>query len=78
MSPNPVTKRLVKAVVALELLGLFGVYGLFHTMNSSRDFRNTVNRRFPSILEVYYQSNEWAGVNGIREGDHEAWSAKQD
>ncbi|XP_039980907.1 uncharacterized protein LOC120788820 isoform X1 [Xiphias gladius] len=42
------------------------------------DFRNTMNRRFPSILEVYYQSNEWAGVYGIRERDHEAWSAKQD
>nr|XP_019965230.1 PREDICTED: protein CEBPZOS [Paralichthys olivaceus] len=78
MAPPPRTSRLLKALVAVELLGLCGAYGLFHMMNNSRDFRNTVNRRFPSILEVYYQSNEWAGVNGIRERDHEAWSTKQD
>ncbi|XP_060947701.1 protein CEBPZOS-like [Limanda limanda] len=78
MSARPVMKRLMKAVVAVELLGLCGAYGLFHKMNDSRDFRNSVNRRFPSVLEVYYQSNEWAGLNGIREGDHEAWSAKKD
>lgn len=72
-----VAKRLLKAVIVVELLGVFGAYGLFHVMDSSRDFRNKVNRRFPSILEVYYQSNEWAGVYGIRESDREAWS-KQD
>lgn len=30
------------------------------------------------FLPVYYQSNEWAGVYGTRERDHEAWSTKQD
>ncbi|KAK2855862.1 hypothetical protein Q5P01_004597 [Channa striata] len=72
------TKKFLKGVIVLELLGVFGAYSLFHMMNNSRDFRNTMNRRFPSILEVFYQSNEWAGVYGIRERDHEAWSAKQD
>uniref|UniRef100_A0A3Q3QM32 CEBPZ opposite strand n=1 Tax=Monopterus albus TaxID=43700 RepID=A0A3Q3QM32_MONAL len=71
---EPLAKKLMKAVIALELMGVLGAYGLFLMMNSSRDFRSTVKRRFPSILEVYYKSNEWAGVYGIREGDHEAWS----
>ncbi|XP_030261353.1 protein CEBPZOS [Sparus aurata] len=74
----PLAKKLMKGVIVLELVGVFGAYGLFHMMNNSRDFRNTMNRRLPSVLEVYYQSNEWAGVYGIREGDHQAWSAKQD
>ncbi|XP_029281107.1 protein CEBPZOS-like [Cottoperca gobio] len=81
MPPNPLAplaKKLMKGVIALELLGVLGVYGLFHKMNDSQDFRNTMNRRLPSILEVYYQSNEWAGVYGLREKDHEAWSAKRD
>ncbi|CAM9132877.1 unnamed protein product [Lampetra planeri] len=81
MSPKPLeplAKKLLRAVVVLELLGVFGAYGLFHMMNSSRDFRSTMNRRFPSILEVYYQSNEWAGVYGVREGDRDAWSDKHD
>ncbi|KAL3979354.1 protein CEBPZOS [Maylandia zebra] len=81
MSPKPLeplAKKLMKGVIALELLGVLGAYGLFHTMDTSRDFRNTMNRRFPSILEVYYKSNEWAGIYGIRERDQEAWSAKQD
>ncbi|XP_026174341.1 protein CEBPZOS isoform X4 [Mastacembelus armatus] len=75
---EPLAKKLMKGVIALELLAVVGVYGLFHMMNNSRDFRSTMNRRCPSILEVYYQSNEWAGVYGIREGDHEAWSSKHD
>ncbi|KAM3861595.1 protein CEBPZOS-like [Diretmus argenteus] len=75
---EPLAKKLFKGLVALELLGVFGAYALFHKMNTSQEFRNTMNRRFPSVLEVYYQSNEWAGVHGVRERDHQAWSAEQD
>ncbi|KAM7395905.1 hypothetical protein PAMA_007264 [Pampus argenteus] len=75
---EPLAKRLFKGLIAVEVLSVFGVYGLFHRMNNSQDFRSTMNRRFPSILEVYYQSNEWAGVYGIRERDREAWTATQD
>uniref|UniRef100_A0A3B5ATF9 CEBPZ opposite strand n=1 Tax=Stegastes partitus TaxID=144197 RepID=A0A3B5ATF9_9TELE len=75
---DPLAKRLMRGVIALELVGVFGAYGLFHAMNNSQDFRNTMNKRFPSILEVYYKSNEWAGIPGIRERDHEAWTAKQE
>ncbi|XP_075939944.1 protein CEBPZOS-like isoform X1 [Anarhichas minor] len=49
---EPLAKKLMKGLIALELLGVFGAYGLFHKMNSSQDFRNTMNRRFPSVLEV--------------------------
>ncbi|XP_061563450.1 protein CEBPZOS-like [Cololabis saira] len=80
MSPRPfadVARRMMKGVIVVELLGVIGAYALFHKMNDSRDFRSTVSRRFPSILEVYYQSNEWAGVYGVREQDQEAWSSKR-
>lgn len=72
-----VSKRLLKAVIVVELLGVFGAYGLFHWMNNSQDFRSKMNRRFPSVLEAYYLSNEWAGVHGARERDREAWSKQQ-
>ncbi|XP_070705158.1 protein CEBPZOS-like [Pempheris klunzingeri] len=75
---EPLAKRVMKGVIVLELVGVFGAYGLFHMMNNSQDFRNTMNRRFPSVLEVYYQSNEWAGINGLREKDQDAWAAKRD
>ncbi|XP_034383598.1 protein CEBPZOS-like [Cyclopterus lumpus] len=74
----PLAKKLMKGLIALELLGVFGAYGLFHKMNDSQDFRNTVNRRFPSVLEVYYQSNEWAGLHGARERDREAWAVQRE
>ncbi|KAM4633866.1 protein CEBPZOS-like isoform 1-T2 [Polymixia lowei] len=48
---EPLAKRLFKGVIVLELLGVFGAYGLFHMMNTSQEFRNTMNRRFPSVLE---------------------------
>ncbi|NWT10262.1 CEBOS protein, partial [Vireo altiloquus] len=37
------------------------------------DFRYTMQKRFPSILEVYYKSNEWSGIHGIREDDQMTW-----
>uniref|UniRef100_A0A8C6Z5H6 CEBOS protein n=1 Tax=Nothoprocta perdicaria TaxID=30464 RepID=A0A8C6Z5H6_NOTPE len=40
---------------------------------SFSDFRYTMQKRFPSILEVYYKSNEWAGIHGIRENDRMTW-----
>ncbi|NWS68170.1 CEBOS protein, partial [Crotophaga sulcirostris] len=40
---------------------------------SSPNFRYTMQKRFPSILEVYYKSNEWSGIQGIRENDQMTW-----
>ncbi|KAK1171941.1 protein CEBPZOS-like [Acipenser oxyrinchus oxyrinchus] len=75
---EPFARKIFKGVLLLELAGVVGAYCLFQRMNTSQDFRNTMNRRFPSILEVYYKSNEWAGIYGIREKDHEAWSSKNE
>ncbi|KAA8582929.1 hypothetical protein FQN60_015475, partial [Etheostoma spectabile] len=55
---EPLAKKLMKGVIALELLGVFGAYSLFHMMNNSQDFRSTVNRRFPSVLEAK-GSSDW-------------------
>ncbi|NXB97354.1 CEBOS protein, partial [Vidua macroura] len=38
-----------------------------------QDFRYTMQKRFPSILEVYYKSNERSGIHGIRENDQMTW-----
>uniref|UniRef100_A0A4W5QVG8 CEBPZ opposite strand n=1 Tax=Hucho hucho TaxID=62062 RepID=A0A4W5QVG8_9TELE len=79
MAPKPLAplaKRLFKGVVLLEVAGVLGAYGLFHKMNTSQDFRNSMNNMLPSVLEVYYKSNEYAGVYGIREKDLEDWSKK--
>ncbi|XP_072906650.1 protein CEBPZOS-like isoform X2 [Hemitrygon akajei] len=75
-SMEPIAIRIFKGVILLEVAGVMGAYWLFHRMNTSQEFRYKVNKRFPSILEVYYKSNEWAGVYGIRELDQETWSSK--
>ncbi|XP_077408286.1 protein CEBPZOS-like [Vanacampus margaritifer] len=72
MSPKPLSK-LFKGIIIVELVGVCGAYALFHTMNTSQDFRSTMKRRFPSILEVYYKSNELAGVHGVRQRDQLDW-----
>ncbi|XP_066532778.1 protein CEBPZOS-like isoform X1 [Hoplias malabaricus] len=71
---EPIARRIFKGIILLEVAGVFAAYGLFHKMNSSRDFRGTMNKYFPSVLEVFYKSNEWSGVYGVRESDQEAWS----
>ncbi|OCT79920.1 hypothetical protein XELAEV_18026733mg [Xenopus laevis] len=75
---EPLAKKIFKGVIFLEVAGVFGAYTLFHKMNASQDFRHTMNRKFPSVLEIYYKSNEWAGIYGIREQDAEAWTIKKD
>ncbi|KAJ8389387.1 hypothetical protein AAFF_G00120950 [Aldrovandia affinis] len=73
---EPIARKIFKGVILLEVAGVFGAYFLFQKMNTSRDFRNTMNRKLPSVLEVFYKSNEWAGIHGIRESDQDAWSTK--
>uniref|UniRef100_A0ACB8FLK4 Uncharacterized protein n=2 Tax=Sphaerodactylus townsendi TaxID=933632 RepID=A0ACB8FLK4_9SAUR len=71
---NPLlAKRILKGVLLLEVCGVGGVYWLYYKMDTSQDFRQKMNRRYPSILEVYYKSNEWSGIYGLRERDQETW-----
>ncbi|CAH2252958.1 Hypothetical predicted protein [Pelobates cultripes] len=49
-----VARTIFKGIVLLEVAGVVGAYGVFHKMNSSQDFRYTMNRRFPSVLESKY------------------------
>ncbi|KAM7172323.1 protein CEBPZOS isoform 2-T2 [Macrochelys suwanniensis] len=70
---EPVARKIFKGVLLLEMAGVAGACFVFYRMDASQDFRHTMNRRFPSILEVYYKSNEWAGVHGIREKDQLKW-----
>ncbi|XP_039385717.1 protein CEBPZOS isoform X1 [Mauremys reevesii] len=74
---EPVARKIFKGVLLLEVAGIAGAYLLFHRMDTNQDFRHTMNRRFPSILEVYYKSNEWAGVYGIKEKDQLKWHSSK-
>ncbi|XP_062934507.1 protein CEBPZOS isoform X2 [Cynocephalus volans] len=72
-SMEPVAKKIFKGVLVAELIGIFGAYFLFNKMNKSQDFRQTMSKKFPFILEVYYRSLEQSGMYGIREQDQEKW-----
>ncbi|XP_030056045.1 protein CEBPZOS [Microcaecilia unicolor] len=73
-SLEPTARRLFKGILCLEFAGVVGAYYVFHKMNTNQDFRHTMNRKWPSVLEVFYKSNEWAGIYGMREKDQETWS----
>ncbi|XP_070590205.1 protein CEBPZOS [Erythrolamprus reginae] len=68
---------LLKKIIALEIIGVLGAYTLYFKMKSSEDFRQKMKRRCPSVLEVYYKSNEWAGIYGLKEIDEEKWLTKK-
>ncbi|XP_047378257.1 protein CEBPZOS [Sciurus carolinensis] len=70
---EPLAKKIFKGILVAELMGVFGAYFLFNKMNTSQDFRQTMNKKFPFILEVYYKSIEQAGMYGIRKQDQEKW-----
>ncbi|XP_012369376.2 protein CEBPZOS isoform X2 [Octodon degus] len=70
---EPLAKKIFKGVLVAELMGVFGAYFLFNKMNTSQDFRQTMSKKFPFILEVYYKSIEQSGIYGTREQDHEKW-----
>nr|XP_033806380.1 protein CEBPZOS isoform X2 [Geotrypetes seraphini] len=56
---EPTARKIFKGILCLEFAGLVGAYYLYHKMESS---------------QVFYKSNEWAGMYGIRENDQETWS----
>uniref|UniRef100_A0A2K6FFS7 CEBPZ opposite strand n=1 Tax=Propithecus coquereli TaxID=379532 RepID=A0A2K6FFS7_PROCO len=70
---EPLAKKIFKGILVAELVGLFGAYFLFTKMNTSQDFRQTMSKKFPFILEVYYRSIEQSGMYGIRVRDQEKW-----
>ncbi|XP_028729100.1 protein CEBPZOS-like [Peromyscus leucopus] len=70
---EPLARKIFKGVLAAELVGVFGAYVLFRKMNSSQDFRQTMSKKFPFALEVYYKCIEQSGIYGVREGDQEKW-----
>ncbi|KAJ6664751.1 hypothetical protein lerEdw1_006324 [Lerista edwardsae] len=70
---RPLAKKIFKGILVMEVLGVVGAYMLYYNMDTSQDFRQKMNRRCPSILEVYYKCNEWSGIYGIKERDQEAW-----
>ncbi|XP_055978801.1 protein CEBPZOS [Sorex fumeus] len=72
-SMEPTAKKIFKGVLLAELVGVFGAYFLFKKMEASQDFRQTMSKRFPFILEAYYKSIEHSGIHGIREQDQEKW-----
>ncbi|XP_045427321.1 protein CEBPZOS [Pipistrellus kuhlii] len=70
---EPLAKKVFKGVLVAELMGVVGAYILFNKMDTSQDFRQTMNKKFPFILEVYYKSIEYSGIYGVREQDQEKW-----
>ncbi|XP_048221738.1 protein CEBPZOS-like [Perognathus longimembris pacificus] len=68
---EPTAKKIFRGILVAELLGVFGAYFLFNKMNTNQNFRQTMTKKFPFILEVYYKSLEMSGMYGIREQDQE-------
>lgn len=60
---EPLAKKIFKGVLVVEPEGIFGLCFLFQKMNTSQDFRQTMSKKFPFTLEVYYKSIEHCGWN---------------
>jgi len=47
---EPLAKKLMKGVIALELLGVFGAYALFHKMNNSQGIQFSFIYKAPDYI----------------------------
>ncbi|XP_058899015.1 protein CEBPZOS-like [Kogia breviceps] len=70
---DPLANKIFKGVLLDEPVGISGAYFLFKKMNTSQDFKQTMSKKCPFILKVYYKSTEHSGMYGIREQDQEKW-----
>ncbi|XP_039103247.1 protein CEBPZOS-like [Hyaena hyaena] len=70
---EPLAKKIFKIVLVAEFVGVSGAYFLLNKMNTSQDFKQTMSKKFPFILEAYYKSIEQSGMYGVREQDEEKW-----
>ncbi|KAJ1067979.1 hypothetical protein K5549_021707, partial [Capra hircus] len=61
-------KKIFKGVLVVEPEGIFGLCFLFQKMNTSQDFRQTMSKKFPFTLEVYYKS-----IEHFRKQDEKIW-----
>uniref|UniRef100_A0A8C3YPP6 Uncharacterized protein n=1 Tax=Catagonus wagneri TaxID=51154 RepID=A0A8C3YPP6_9CETA len=50
---EPQAKKTFEGVLIVELVDIWGAY-LFKKMNTGQNFRQTMSKKFPFILEVYY------------------------
>lgn len=76
MNPQTSIKIFKKKILILEIISVLEVYILYCKMDPSEDFRHKMKQIWPSILELYYKSNDWASIYGIRETDEEKWLTK--
>ncbi|XP_019382285.1 PREDICTED: protein CEBPZOS isoform X2 [Gavialis gangeticus] len=71
---DPSTKKLIRGILLAELVGVVGFYTIYFRLHANQDFRHTVHKKFPAILEAYYKWNEQCGIHGVREKDQIKWS----
>ncbi|XP_014441749.1 protein CEBPZOS-like [Tupaia chinensis] len=64
---EPLAKKIFKSILVAKLMGILRAYFCINEMNINQDFRQTMSKKFPFILEVYYKSNKPSGMYGIRE-----------
>uniref|UniRef100_A0A8D2M8X3 Uncharacterized protein n=1 Tax=Zonotrichia albicollis TaxID=44394 RepID=A0A8D2M8X3_ZONAL len=67
-------RRVLRGLLLLEAAGLLGALLLYRAMDRSQGAAGRAGaapRRGRGA--VYYKSNEWSGIHGIRENDQMTW-----
>ncbi|XP_026356385.2 protein CEBPZOS-like [Ursus arctos] len=68
---EPLAKMILKGVLEVALVSVFGAHFLFIKMSISQEFRQTISKKFPFILEVHYKSTEHSKMYRVRKQDQE-------
>ena len=74
MLSKEVRRYLGRAVITVELGCFIGAYRVWHKMNTNPDYRKSMHEKYPSVLEMFYQSAErFAGNMEVRKDDYKSW-----
>lgn len=69
-------KKIIKGLVALEVVAVLGTYHVWHSMNTDQNYRKWMHTNYPSVLKGFYRSADLIGFPGVEEKDQEAWQKK--
>lgn len=69
-------KTILKGFLVVEVLAVIGSYRVWHSINTSQEYRHWMHINHPSVLAGFYKSADLVGYGEVKEKDYTDWNVK--